>query len=172
MTLAEIIIKAILDADKGPQPLELGADLRRRLQDRATMRTAMTSNTETELEHLAERWLVVKDAEREANAERLRIEDKILVLIPAKEEGQTSWTMTNGYKLKMVGKLSYKADMDTLLRVTLDWPEGQRPVKTEVKADEAALKFLRANRPDLWSRIASAVTTKPMKTSITIEEIE
>ena len=132
----------------------------------------MTSNTEAELEHLAERWLTVKDAERQANAERLRIEDNILALSPAKEEGSSSLTLTNGYKLKMIGKLSYKTDLDALLEITADWPEEQKPVKTETKADEAALKFLRANRPDLWSRIAPAVTTKPMKTSITIEETE
>jgi hypothetical protein len=132
----------------------------------------MTTNTEAELEHLAERWLIVKDAERQANAERLRIEDKILELHPAKEEGSSSLTLTNGYKLKMIGKLSYKADLDALLEITANWPEEQKPVKTETKADEAALKFLRANRPDLWSRIAPAVTTKPMKTSITIEETE
>lgn len=132
----------------------------------------MTSNTQAELEHLAERWLIVKDAERQANAERLRIEDKILALSPAKEEGSSSLTLTNGYKLKMIGKLSYKTDLDALLEITADWPEEQKPVKTETKADEAALKFLRANRPDLWSRIAPAVTTKPMKTSITIEETE
>ena len=132
----------------------------------------MTTNTEAELEHLAERWLIVKDAERQANAERLRIEDKILALSPAKEEGSSSLTLTNGYKLKMIGKLSYKADLDALLEITANWPEEQKPVKTETKADEAALKFLRANRPDLWSRIAPAVTTKPMKTSITIEETE
>jgi len=132
----------------------------------------MTSNTQAELEHLAERWLTVKDAERQANAERLRIEDKILALSPAKEEGSSSLTLTNGYKLKMIGKLSYKADLDALLEITANWPEEQKPVKIETKADEAALKFLRANRPDLWSRIAPAVTTKPMKTSITIEETE
>jgi hypothetical protein len=132
----------------------------------------MTSNTQAELEHLAERWLIVKDAERQANAERLRIEDKILALSPAKEEGSSSLTLTNGYKLKLIGKLSYKADLDALLEITADWPEEQKPVKTETKADEAALKFLRANRPDLWKRIARAVTTKPMKTSITIEETE
>jgi len=132
----------------------------------------MTTNTEAELEHLAERWLIVKDAERQANAERLRIEDKILELHPAKEEGSSSWTMQNGYKLKMIGKLSYKADLDMLLDIIARWPEDQKPVKTETKLDEAALKFLRANRPDLWSHIAPAVTTKPMKTSVTIEETE
>jgi len=130
------------------------------------------SNTEAELEHLAERWLIVKDAERQANAERLQIEDKILELHPAKEEGSSSWTLTNGYKLKMTGKLSYKADLDVLLEITAEWPEKQRPVKTETKADDAALKFLRTNRPDLWKRIAQAVTTKPMKTAVTIEETE
>jgi len=132
----------------------------------------MTSNTEAELEHLAERWLIVKDAEKQANAERLRIEDKILALSPAKEEGSSSRTLTNGYKLTTTGKLSYKADLDKLLELTTNWPEGQKPVKTETKPDEAALKFIRANRPDLWKRLAQAITVKPMKTSVTIEETE
>jgi hypothetical protein len=130
----------------------------------------MTSNTEAELEHLAERWLTVKDAEREANAERLRIEDKILALFPAKEEGSSSRTLANGYKLKTIGKLSYKADLEKLAKLTEDWVI--QPIRLEPKLDEAVLKLLKANQPALWKYIAEAITTKPMKTSITIEETE
>ena len=132
----------------------------------------MRSNSETELEHLAERWLVVKDAEREANAERLRIEDKILALSPAKEEGASTRTLANGYKLKCTGKLSYKADLEKLITITKGWPIEYLPTKTEVKVDEAVLKHIRASRPDLWREIALAVTVKPMKTSVTIVETD
>lgn len=130
----------------------------------------MTSNSEAELEHLSQEWLIVKEKERKANAERLAIEIQILKLAPAREEGSTSLTLSNGVRIKATGKLSYKADLDKLLEVTANWPEEQKPIKVETTPDEAALKFYRTNRPDLWRKLADAVTVKPLKTSITIEE--
>jgi hypothetical protein len=129
-----------------------------------------SSNTETELDYLAERWLAIKDTEREVLAERLKIEDQILALCPAREEGSSSRTLLGGYKLKTIGKLSYKADLDALLTITAAWPAEYKPVKTEVKVDENVLKTIRATRPDLWRDLAMAVTVKPAKTNVTIEE--
>ena len=130
------------------------------------------SNAEAQLEHLAEQWLLAKQAEREANAERIKIEEQILILSPAKEEGSSSRTLANGLKLKAIGALSYKADLDQLLTITAAWPSEYKPVKTEIKADETVLKTIRAKRPDLWRDIAIAITTKPKKTAVTIEETE
>lgn len=128
------------------------------------------SNSEMALNDLAERWLSLKDTERQILEERLKVESEILSLFPAKEEGSSSRTLLGGYKLKTLGKLSYKADLDQLIRVTAAWPQEYKPVKTEVKADEAVLKLIRTTRPDLWRDLAAAITTKPMKTNITIEE--
>ena len=130
----------------------------------------MMSNSEAELEHLAQEWFNVKARERKANAKRLAIESQILKLAPAREEGSSSLTLPNGVRIKATGKLSYKADLDKLLEITANWPEEQKPIKVETTPDEAALKFYRANRPDLWRKLADAVTVKPLKTSITIEE--
>ena len=131
----------------------------------------MHSNSEAELESLAEQWIVVKEAERAANAERLRIEDKLLALIPAKEEGSITQAISDRYKLKATGKLSYKADLDQLKALTADWPEDYRPIRIYEEADSAMLKAIRSDSPALWQRIASAVTVKPLKTSITIEDV-
>ena len=130
------------------------------------------SNAEAQLEHLAEQWLLAKQAEREANAERIKIEEQILILSPAKEEGSSSRTLANNLKLQTTGALSYKADLDQLLTITAAWPSEYKPVKTEIKADETVLKTIRATRPDLWRDIAIAITTKPKKTAVTIEETE
>lgn len=129
----------------------------------------MQSNSDAQLEHLAERWLEAKEAEREANAARIKIEEEILTLAPPKEEGSDSRLLSNGLKLKTTGKLIYKADLEKLIQLTTAWPADFKPVKTEVKADDTVLKAIRAQRPDLWREIADAITTKPAKTAVTVE---
>jgi hypothetical protein len=139
------------------------------LRQTPTRRTAMPqSNLNTILDQLAEEWLVAKDAERQANAERVNIEERILELVPPKEEGVSYRKLGNSYRIKSTGKLSYKADLDKLTPLVKDWEI--KPIKIEIKADEAMLKHIRANCPDLWRVIAIAVTTKPSKTAVTIEE--
>jgi hypothetical protein len=120
------------------------------------------------VETLAQAWLQAKRDEAAANARRVEIEQQILKLHPAKEEGSESMPLANGMKLKTTGKLTYKADVDRLLELTAAWPE--KPIKTKVEADESLLKAIRHDRPDLWRQIAPAITVKPAKTYIVIEE--
>jgi hypothetical protein len=119
-------------------------------------------------EELAQHWLQAKRDEIAANNRRIDIEQQILALFPPKEEGSSSTALANGMKLKTTGKLTYKADLDKLLALTAGWPE--KPVKTKVEADESLLKAIRTDRPDLWRQIAPAITVKPAKTYIVIEE--
>jgi len=116
---------------------------------------------------LARDWLAAKRAEQEAATNRLAIEAQILSLLPAKEEGSSTTVLTNGWKVKATGKLTYRADIDKLLALTASWP--QKPVKTKVEADESLLKAIRTDRPDLWRQIAPAITVKPAKTYIVVE---
>ncbi len=119
-------------------------------------------------EKLAAEWLIAKREELEAAARRLEIESDLLKMLPHKEEGSASTTLSNGFRFKATGKLAYKADIDKLLALTASWPE--KPVKTKVEADEALLRAIRTDRPDLWRQIAPAITVKPAKTYIVIEE--
>ena len=128
------------------------------------------SNSYAHLEHLAERWLETKEAERKANADRIKIEEEILTHIAAKEEGSDSRLLSNGLKLKITGKLTYKADLEKLIHITATWPSDFKPVKTEIKADDTVLKAIRTQRPDLWREIALAITTKPAKTAVAVEK--
>lgn len=118
-------------------------------------------------QELAAAWLAAKRDEQAANARRLEIEADILKQCPAKEEGSTTHELANGWKVKATGKLTYKADIDALLRLTESWPE--KPVKVKTEADESMLKAIRAERPDLWRAIAPAITVKPAKTALTVE---
>lgn len=119
-------------------------------------------------EQLAGDWIAAKKAENDAINRRLQIEQDILKLVPAREEGSTTTVLTNGMRLKTQAKLTYKADIDRLLSLTNSWPE--KPVKTKIEADESLLKAIRTDRPDLWRQIAPAITLKPAKTYILIEE--
>ncbi len=119
-------------------------------------------------EQLAGDWIAAKKAENEAINRRVQIEQEILKVLPPKEEGTQTTILTNGMRLKTQGKLTYKADIDRLLSLTSSWPE--KPVKTKIEADESLLKAIRTDRPDLWRQIAPAITLKPAKTYILIEE--
>jgi hypothetical protein len=119
-------------------------------------------------ENLAQEWLAAKRAELEATNNRLQIEQELLKLVPHKEEGRSATVLTNGMKVVAAGKMIYKADVERLLALTAAWPE--KPIKTKVEADESFLKTIRNDRPDLWRQIAPAISLKPAKTYITIEE--
>lgn len=121
------------------------------------------------IETLAEQWLVAKQKEQEANEERLSIEAQILKLVPAKEEGSTTTVLSNGLKLKSTGKLTYKVDVNMLNTLVFGWPEDARPLKSKLIADELILRIMRAERPDLWKKVAPAIKLTPAKTSIQIE---
>jgi hypothetical protein len=128
------------------------------------------SNSQQALADLAQAWTEAKADEREANSRRLEIERRILEVEPAREEGSNTITLECGIKIKTTGKLSYKADVSALSDITCDWPMDFQPVKLKLEADEAVLKALRQYRPDLWQKIAEAVTVKPAKTAVTVEE--
>ena len=118
---------------------------------------------------LANQWLAAKREEQEANAKRIRIEEELCALIDVREEGSCTTHLPSGLVITTIGKLSYKVNVDALQKLVMAWPDEAKPIKVETKADETALKKIRATRPDLWQQIAAAVTVKPAKTGVTIE---
>lgn len=121
------------------------------------------------IERLAAMWRHAKEREDTARADRIKIEEDLLKVHPAKEEGSETFKTPSGIKITLTGKVSYKADVDKLISLAGGWPEDIRPIKTRVEADETRLKAIRQHRPDLWAAIASAVTTKPAKTGVSID---
>lgn len=124
----------------------------------------MTANVDI----LAQLWAQAKAKEDEGKNERIDIEQKILALMPAKEEGSSTTTTTSGIKITTTGSLKYKADLGSLMELTKAWPEDVRPIKHEIKVDESKLKIIRAESPALWSDLASAVTVEPAKTAVKV----
>lgn len=126
----------------------------------------------TNVDILAQLWAQAKANEDKAKASRIEIEQKILAVIPSKEEGSSTTTTASGIKIKLTGKMTYKVQLDQLIELTKSWPEDVRPIKAKVEADETKLKAIRAEAPKLWADIASAVTVAPAKTGVTIELAE
>lgn len=120
------------------------------------------------IDELAIKWSIAKQKENAARDERVAIEEQILALHPAREEGSESFATPQGVKIQLTGKLTYKADLDKLLAITATWPEEARPIKTEVKADESILKALREHSPEAWLQIAPAITVTPAKTGVKV----
>lgn len=121
------------------------------------------------LDHLAMLWGIAKRKEDDAKAERINIENDILKLHPAREEGSDTVLTGYGNKIKLTGKMTYKADVDKLIMLAGQWPVEIRPYRTKLEADETRLKAIRSERPDLWAQIAPAVEIKPAKTGVSIE---
>ena len=66
------------------------------------------SNTETQLIALAEAWNKARDAERKANKARIAIENDIIDITGAKEDGRETHHLPDGLKIIVVGKLLNK----------------------------------------------------------------
>jgi len=120
------------------------------------------------IDELAIKWSIAKQKETAARDERVSVEEQILALHPAREEGSETFATPHGVKISLTGKLTYKADLDKLVAITANWPEEARPIKTEIKADESILKALREHSPDAWRQIAPAVTVTPAKTGVKV----
>jgi hypothetical protein len=121
------------------------------------------------LDQLAQEWAEHKAREDKAREDRIKVEERICALHKPREEGSESFATSGGYKIKLTGKLSYKADLNLLQVLTSTWPDDAKPIKVELKADETKLKAIRANAPKVWAQIAQAVEVKPAKTGVTIE---
>ena len=121
-----------------------------------------------QIDILAHKWSIAKQKEDAARKERVSVEDQILALHPAREEGSETFATPQGVKISLTGKLTYKADVAKLQELTAQWPEEARPIKTEVKADESILKALREHSPDAWRQISPAVTVTPAKTGVKV----
>lgn len=120
------------------------------------------------LDELAIEWSIAKQKEEAARDERVAIEQDILALNPAREEGSETFSTPNGVKITTTGKLTYKCDIEKLTALTGSWPIDAKPFKTEVKPDESKLKLIRSETPALWAQIAAAITVTPAKTGVKI----
>ena len=124
------------------------------------------------IDKLADQWRSAKQREDQARIDRIAIEIQIIELNPTKEEGAVTINTPLGNNITLVGKVTYKCNVEALVALTSTWPEDIRPIKHKVEADETKLKALRADVPKLRAQISPAIETKPAKTGVSIKFAE
>jgi hypothetical protein len=134
----------------------------------AVIQTPPVAALPNALDALVPLWIEAKRQEDAAKQRRLLIEERILAVQPAKEEGSTT-VEGAGYKVTLTGSLSYKADdLDALREITRKWDANLVPIKTKHELDATGCKFLRRERPELWSQIARVITVSPAKVAVKV----
>ena len=120
------------------------------------------------LAELKAAWLAAKDAERNANEDRLMVEAAMLALLPQKTEGTVVDPDTG---VTCTYKVTRKASTEDLQN---DWMHLSQTVQSAFtwKADVSAkqIKAIQELDPAAFAIAAKYITSTPAKPSISIKE--
>ena len=122
------------------------------------------------LDILAADWLVIKAEEKALTAKRHAIEEQIAAALEVKDEGSISHKL-DGHKITLTQPVSRKVDAIIWDKVSRKIPKPFHPVKTIISADSAGCRYLLANEPKLWAKIAPAFATRAGKIGVKIETL-
>jgi len=122
-----------------------------------------------DLNKLVADLIAAKSVEAAARAKRIALEEAIIAVVGAKEEGAQTHAVGD-YRVTVTGKLSYSADIALLTNLAEQLPADRRPIKQVTQLDEAGARWLRKNAPQEWAIVAPAIEIKPAKTALTIKE--
>ena len=117
------------------------------------------------LNELSEEWLSAKDKELKATADRVAIEQEIILLTGQKEEGAQTHKI-DGFVIEVKGVINRKMDWAKWDEIKDQIPEALRPIKLKPELDVTGVKYLKANEPDIYALLPITVT--PGKTGVTI----
>jgi len=121
--------------------------------------------TETEI---ADDLFAAKAVEKEANERRVALEEELIALVGAREEGSQTHAIGD-YKITITGKLNRKLDWEMFdASIAAKIPEALQPVKIKRELDDTGVKYLANNEPQIYKLLAKALTIKPAKTAVTI----
>lgn len=133
------------------------------------MTLALITQTKVTIDQLVDQLIGAKSAERNATAQRVAIEEQIIAQLGKRDEGSQTHELISGMKVTITGKVTYSADMEKLQEICAKLPQEMRPLKTKTELDTTGAKYLRANEPQIWAKLAAAITLKDAKPSIEIK---
>lgn len=128
-----------------------------------------TQTNQPSIDALADQWLMMKKLIKSNQAELLRIEQSLIPLLNAREEGSATTHTPMGKKVVLKNSTNYKLDGTKLLKVRQKIPEALLPLKLKELLDEPRLKYLRNNEPEVYAIFAHAITATPAKPNVTVE---
>ena len=120
------------------------------------------------IEEIATKLFEMKKIENEIKQERIELEEKLAALLDHPEEGTKTFTLENGLKVTIAGKLSYKvSDEDGFVAYCEKMID--KPIKIKTELDQTKLKAYRADGGALWRELSKFLTVEPAKTSVTVK---
>ena len=130
-----------------------------------------TTTEVSEIDQLAFDLEAAKTHELHAKEARLAIEEKLVALVEKKEEGTIS-KKGDYYKLSVTFGIDRKVDSDIARSLAIQLgDEYERIFKWEAKIDTKEMRFLIDKKPEVYALCARAITSKPRKPSLKIEEV-
>lgn len=118
---------------------------------------------------IAAEWIEAKKAEIKANKDRVDLEEELIALLGAKEEGSETHNIDD-FKIAITGRLNRKVDWDVFDKLGI--PVDLQPVKIKRELDLKGLRYLEDNEPSIYKKLAKAMTVEPAKTSVTVTRKE
>ena len=122
------------------------------------------------LDGLADSWLMKKAEVEAAKAELIAIEQRILPLVSARQDGSVTTQTQDGKRVTVKLPMRYSLDGTKLNDIREQIPPELLPLKIKELLDEPALKNLRSSHPHFYTIFAQCVSSKPGKANITIKE--
>ena len=121
--------------------------------------------------NLHEEWLAAKAAEAEAVAKRRAIEDMLVKQYGIDEgtEGTLNFA-TEGYKVKVVARLTRKVDGDVAQQLAAEFGLTDHLSRLFRWTPEINASAWKATDPSITDALLPAITTKPGRPSFTIEK--
>jgi len=122
------------------------------------------------LDVVAAELVLAKAAEKDANAQRVALEQEIIGMVGLPEEGVLA-TESEAYKIKVEQRVNRKVDEKKWALVCDQIPEAVQPVSfvEQVKLDTAGIRWLKDNEPGYYNLLCEAMTEKPAKPSVKVE---
>ena len=122
------------------------------------------------LQELAVTLFEAKQLESKAKKTRIEAEEQIAKLIETPEQGSKTEDAGNGIRITVKRGLLFKADVDAIRE--MDIPEEVMPIKcipASYAFDMKTYEYVRGHHPDVASKLARHITTKPAKTAVTLK---
>lgn len=125
------------------------------------------------LAELSAQWLAAKEAEREAIEVRRAIEDQMLEALRVSQalDGTENYE-SEGYKVKVVGRLNRKIDADKLQELAIENGVYEHLQNLFRWKPEINAKAWNAADPSITNPLLGAITTTPGRPSFTITIVE
>lgn len=119
---------------------------------------------------LAEFWLELKEAEKQATEKRREIEDKLLSLlgVPETLDGTENFNLDDGFKVKVVGRMVRKVDADKLQELAAAHGLTEHLSSLFRWSADINAAVWKASASNITEPLLDAITTKAGRPSFTI----